>query len=118
MSAREAVDAVRARAGMPGFPSGLSKDDFEKKYRNERRVELAFEEHRYFDVRRWGILSDTDKQVTGMRIEKKDDGFVYTRIGFDRSCWAPKYMLYPLEQTEVNKMAKYTGQNWQNPDWN
>ena len=41
------------------------KEAFEKKYRNERRIELAFEEHRFFDVRWWKILDQTDKSVTG-----------------------------------------------------
>ena len=66
MSARDAVNAIRARAEMPPLPAGLSKEAFEVRYRNERRVEFAFEEHRFFDVRRWKILNETDKFVTGM----------------------------------------------------
>lgn len=61
MSARDAVSAVRARAGMPGFPAGMSENAFEKKYRNERRIEFAFEEHRFFDVRRWKVLGAADQ---------------------------------------------------------
>ena len=64
MTAREAVNKVRERVGMPALPEGLTKDQFEIRYRNERRVELAFEGHRYFDVRRWKILSETDGFVT------------------------------------------------------
>ena len=56
LSARDAVNKIRVRAGIPALSSGMSKDSFEKRYRNERRVELAFEEHRFFDVRRWKIL--------------------------------------------------------------
>jgi hypothetical protein len=118
MSARDAVGAIRSRAGMPSFPAGMSKADFEKKYRNERRVELAFEEHRYFDVRRWKILEETERYMTGMRITQDGAGFNYTRIGFERGSWGDKYYLYPLDQTEVNKMQDHTGVNWQNPGWN
>ena len=57
----DAVNAVRSRAGMPGIPYGLSCDQFRLRIRNERRVELAFEEHRFFDVRRWKMLDQTDK---------------------------------------------------------
>ena len=118
MTAREAVDAVRERAGMPDFPIGMSKEDFEKKYRNERRVEFAFEEQRFFDVRRWKILDQTDKFVTGMSIEKTGTGFTYSRFKFnDRGCSTDKYLMYPIDQTEANKIVGYTGVDWQNPGW-
>lgn len=118
MSARDAVNAVRARAKMPALPSGLSKEDFEKRYRNERRIELAFETHRYFDVRRWKILDQTDRFVTGMRITKNGDQLNYTRFRFaDRNCWSEKFLLYALDPDEVNKMNALTGTNWQNPGW-
>jgi len=118
MSARDAVNAVRTRAGMPALPSGLSKADFEQRYRNERRVELAFEEHRFFDVRRWKILNQTDGFVTGMKITKTDSGYTYTRFKLaDRPTSADKYLLYPIKQAEVAKMNAFTGDNWQNPGW-
>jgi predicted heme/steroid binding protein len=118
MSARDAVGAIRTRAGMPPFPVNMPREDFEKKYRNERRVELAFEEHRYFDVRRWKILEQTERYVTGMRITQNGAGFDYERIGFSRGSWIEKYYLYPLSQEEVNKMQDQTGTDWQNPGWN
>jgi hypothetical protein len=117
MSARDAVNAVRARAGMPGFPAGMSKDAFEKKYRNERRVELAFEDHRYFDVRRWKILESTEHYVTGMRIINGGGNLQYNRIVFERGSYRDKFYLYPLSPEEAIKMSNYTGVNWQNPEW-
>ncbi|MDR1155877.1 MAG: RagB/SusD family nutrient uptake outer membrane protein [Bacteroidales bacterium] len=118
MSARDAVNAVRARVGMPEFPAGMSKEAFEKKYRNERRVELAFEEHRYFDVRRWKILPETERYLTGMNITPSGASFNYARIGFERGSWANQYYLYAVPQSEVNKMQEHTGTNWQNEGWN
>src|SRR5690606_21972996 len=44
-SVYQAIDAVRARVGMPALPTGLSKDQMRERIRNERRVELAFESH-------------------------------------------------------------------------
>jgi SusD family. len=118
LSAREAVSAVRARAGMPAFPAGMSKEAFEKKYRNERRIEFAFEGHRFFDVRRWKILDQTDKFVTGMRITKEGSNLTFSRFKFaNRNAWSNKYLLYPIDQAEVDKMINLTGQNWQNPGW-
>jgi len=60
MTAKDAVDAVRTRAGMPKLDPGLSQDEIRQHIRNERRVELAFEEHRFFDVRRWKIAGQTE----------------------------------------------------------
>lgn len=118
LSAREAVNKTRTRAGMPALPVGLSKDAFEKRYRNERRVELAFEEHRFFDVRRWKILSETDRFVTGMQIAKENGTYTYTRFKLsERPTAADKYLRYPIDGKEVAKILKYTGDNWQNPGW-
>ncbi|MCK9617761.1 MAG: RagB/SusD family nutrient uptake outer membrane protein [Lentimicrobiaceae bacterium] len=118
MSARDAVSAVRVRAGMPAFPVGMSKDAFEKKYRNERRIELAFEEHRFFDVRRWKILDQTDKFVTGMGITKTGSNLTYKRFKFtDRNCSSTKYLMYPIDQNEVSKIIGLSGVDWQNPGW-
>ena len=118
MSARDAVNAIRARAEMPPLPAGMNKTDFEKRYRNERRVEFAFEEHRFFDVRRWKILNETDKFVTGMRITKTDNDYTCTRFKFpDRNTHSDKYLMFPLAQNEAAKMEEKTGVRWQNPGW-
>jgi len=118
MSARDAVNAIRARAEMPPIPTGLAKESFLVRYRNERQVELAFEEHRFFDVRRWKILNETDKFVTAMRITKTDDKLTYTRVKLqDRGTNVDKYLMFPLNLSEVSKMESYTGKVWQNPGW-
>lgn len=118
LSAREALNLIRARVNMPALPAGLTPAEFEVRYRNERQVELAFEEHRFFDVRRWKILHETDKFVTGMRIVKDGNNFIYNRIKLqDRNTHTDKYLLQPISQSEVSKMASYTGVNWQNPGW-
>lgn len=118
LSAREALNAIRNRADMPPIKTGLTKEEFEKKYRNERRIELAFEEHRYFDVRRWKILSETDKFITGMRIQKSGTNQIFTRFKLrNRGSSIDKFLLYPIDQIEVNKIFQLTGKNWQNPGW-
>src|SRR5690606_553956 len=118
LSAREAMNRIRARADMPELPAGLSASEFEIRYRNERQVELAFEEHRFFDVRRWKILDQTDQFVTGMRIVKDGDNYIYNRIKLqNRNTHTDKYLWQPINQSEVSKMESYTGQNWQNPGW-
>ncbi len=120
LSARGAVNAVRLRAGMPELARGMSKEEFGRRYRNERRIELAFEEHRFFDVRRWKILSETDAVVTGMQITRNasGNGYTYKRIKMmQRNTNSDKYLMYPIVQSEVDKMEGFTGTDWQNPGW-
>lgn len=120
MSAVDAVNAIRFRAGMPNLPTGLSKEEFEKRYRNERRVELAFEGHRFFDVRRWKILNKTDGFVTGMKITQNNSSssFNYERFKLsERRVTSDKYLMYPIIESEVQKMFMITGDDWQNSGW-
>ena len=49
----DAVNTIRDRAGMPDLPSELSKEQMRDRIKNERAVELAYEDHRLWDVRRW-----------------------------------------------------------------
>lgn len=120
MSAREAVNAVRARVGMPGITE--TGDAFLLRLKNERRVELAFEEHRFFDVRRWsrpdGDLKATDATVHGMRITVSDSGTRrYSRFAFQRQCYSNKYLKYPIDIQEIRRMLQLSGADWQNKGW-
>jgi hypothetical protein len=54
-SVHNAINAIRARSGMPAVAHDLSKDAMRERIRHERRIELAFEGHRYFDIKRWKI---------------------------------------------------------------
>jgi hypothetical protein len=58
-TAAKMASMTRTRSGMPAFAAGMTNDEFWSKYKNERRVELAFEGHRFYDVRRW--MEDGDK---------------------------------------------------------
>ena len=80
---------------------------------------MAFEDQRFYDVRRWKILEETDKFVTGMRAVRNSDGsMTYTRIKLgDRNCADQKFYFYPMNQSEVSKMLQLSGENWQNPGW-
>lgn len=123
--ARTAVNEIRARAGMPDLPASLSKTQLITRIRNERRVELALEENRYFDVRRWaapgGDLAKTDKWVTAMEITRNDNGtYTYKRRPVrevERKNYTTKFLYLPLPLDEANRLRSITGQNWQNPGW-
>jgi hypothetical protein len=58
----DALNQIRRRAGMPDLTAALGQAGLREAYRNERRVELAFEEHRFFDVRRWMIAPEVLSQ--------------------------------------------------------
>ena len=52
---QHALNDLRDRCGMPNVPNSLSKDAALELVRNERRIELAAEGHRYDDIRRYGL---------------------------------------------------------------
>lgn len=95
--ALKAVNQVRARPGinMPPKTAPLSRETIH----NERRVELAFEGLRYYDIKRWKIA----KQVLN---GFKDPGNVVRKF-------EDRFYLWPIPQTEVDKM----GMDFQNPDY-
>ena len=113
MTAREAVNAVRARAGMPGFAVGMTKDAFEKKYRNERRIELAFEEHRFYDVRRWKIANVTEnKPAQGITVTKTGDTFTYaTKVALEGRAFTDKMYWLPIPRSEIQASNNKIQQN-------
>lgn len=100
MTAIDAVNIVRSRAGMPAFPSGLSKSEFRDKLRNERRVELAFEDHRFWDVRRWKTGATTT-DIYGVTLQKTTTGLEFSKKLVERRVWSEKMNLYPVEQSEL-----------------
>ena len=110
ISAREAANKTRQRAGMPGL---ASTGDFWTRLCNERFVELAFEGHRFWDVRRWKEADKYFKTITEMKLTKNDDGSItYTRQNVSRQ-WSEKMYLFPIPQTERMKNPNLT----QNPGW-
>ncbi len=113
MTANEAVNLVRARAGMPAFPAGMSKEAFRNKLRNERRVELAFEDSRFWDIRRWKIGSSTT-DIYGVAVTKDNsDKISYTRKLVETRVWNDKMNLYPIAKSEMYLNKKLT----QNTGW-
>jgi starch-binding outer membrane protein, SusD/RagB family len=122
--ATAAVNEIRNRVNMPSLPA-LAKDQLIQRIRNERRVELAMEEHRYFDVRRWttpeGDLSKTDRWVTGAEIIRNADGsYTYGRRNVrevERKNYTNKFLWVPIPLNEANRLRSITGIEWQTPGW-
>jgi hypothetical protein len=113
-SVYDAVNQIRKRAGMPNLPVGLTKDQMRDRIRNERRVELAFEEHRFFDVRRWKIGDQVlAKPVTGMKIVLSGTTLTYQRFTVENRVFTDKNYHYPIPQSEKDKTTKLV----QNDGW-
>jgi starch-binding outer membrane protein, SusD/RagB family len=113
MTALDAVNMIRSRAGIADLPAGISQSEFREEVRDERRVELAFEDHRFWDVRRWEIGSQTT-DIKGMKITRNaDESFDYQKITVQTRPWEDKYYLYPIPQEEIF----INGNLAQNPGW-
>lgn len=113
MSARQAVNVVRNRSDvkMPGLPEGLSASDFWTRYKRERMVELAFEGHRFWDIRRWkegGITSVDRLEIT----KNANNSFTYKRVE-KQLVWEDKMYFFPIPDSEIRKNTNLT----QNTGW-
>lgn len=113
ISAREAASKTRVRVGMPAFPEGMSKDAFWEKYKNERMVELAFEGHRFWDLRRWKEADKYLKTIKRMNITKANDGKLTYSVSTVNRQWNDKMYLFPIPMSERMKNKNLT----QNPGW-
>ena len=80
--------------------------------RKERTVELAFEDHRFWDIRRW-MIGDVVKDIYGVKITKKGSKYSYTPVKIQTRVWEEKMNLYPIAQSEIYKNGNLT----QNDGW-
>lgn len=119
--ARTYVNKVRKRAGQPDLPESVSGEALRKAIRQERRIELAFEDHRFWDVRRWLIGSEANHQTHGVDIRymvnrsqvdsyRQPDGTTwgtpeYKRIEIpgDLRIWHDKLYFFPIMRDELFK---------------
>ncbi|GGZ12986.1 membrane protein [Echinicola pacifica] len=97
--AYEAINEVRGRVGMPALAAGLSMEEFRAAIRHERRIEMAFEGLRYYDLKRWKIAEEVLNSV--------DDGVIPYHF-------EDRFYLWPLPQSEIDKS---NGVLVQNPDY-
>lgn len=112
------VNQVRERVGMPKY-SGMTQAQFRERIRNERRIELCFEDHRFFDERRWKLFADqTVSSETSLPYYRQVYNIygvtvtpaastVYTYGGAQkhptRAFNIPKNYYFPLPNSEVKK---------------
>ena len=109
------LNKIRERVSLPDVPSGLTQEQMRMLIHHERRVELAFEEHRFWDVRRWKVASSTlGAPVKGVKITQDDAGnFTYSPVQVEQRVFQPKMYWYPIPQSEVLKLHHWE----QNKGW-
>ncbi|PWS33742.1 RagB/SusD family nutrient uptake outer membrane protein [Pedobacter paludis] len=118
--------AIRKRAGITagadnlyGLKANMTADEMRTVIRHERAIELAFEDHRWYDIMRWKIGSTTIAvPMKGMDVIKQTNGtFVYTPFVLSQTfqkTWTEKQNLYPIPRAEIYKSK---GILLQNPGW-
>ncbi len=111
MSANEAINVLRNRADIM-MPEFKGNDNWEERYMRERAVELAFEDHRFWDVRRWKKGSQFFGSVKVANLQLVGGEVILNRETKQRT-WNEKYNLYPIPQSEILKNPNLT----QNEGW-
>uniref|UniRef100_S0DG67 RagB/SusD family nutrient uptake outer membrane protein n=1 Tax=termite gut metagenome TaxID=433724 RepID=S0DG67_9ZZZZ len=124
-NAYQYVNEVRARVGMPPY-SGMSKEQLRERIRNERRIELCFEDHRFFDERRWKLFEGKTASgernlpyysqvynIYGVQVTP-DQSTVFNYVPADmhpsRAFNSPKNYYFPIPDAEIKRLPNL-GQN-------
>lgn len=110
------INDIRDRVGLPGLTAGMSQDALRKAIRKERRVELAFEGLRYFDVLRWGTAKEElNHYFTGVKLSDNPSDRNYRGEGataspvdkdgyyqFEQRNWDDHNRYWPIPQKDIN----------------
>lgn len=110
------INDIRDRVGLPGLTAGMSQDALRKAIRKERRVELAFEGLRYFDVLRWGTAKEElNHYFTGVKLSDNPSDRNYRGEGataspvdadgyyqFEKRSWDDHNRYWPIPQKDMN----------------
>lgn len=109
------LDQIRHRGGVLGNVADRKDLNSQEAMRNfihkERTIELAFEEHRWWDVRRWNVAGEAlGRDIYGVDVAA--DGTITRKVAQTRK-WQDKFYLYPIPEAEVWKI----GQDFQNDGW-
>jgi len=111
------LNLIRERAGIPQYgtdalPVPTSQDAMREKIRQERQVELAFESHRWFDIRRWLIAPNVMGDLHGMDVNQDGHDF-FKRVVATNHIFRSSYYWFPISQYEMDRSHLLV----QNPNW-
>ncbi len=133
------VNLIRQRAGVPEYGTGTDSNEFERipypatkeeirnRIRRERAIELAFENQRYFDVRRWRVadmavgdgwvyptyhLGGEGGDFYGLNVSQDPPTKFFQKVVFEKRTFEKKHYFFPVPQSEINinkKLIQTTG---------
>ncbi|TDQ11198.1 RagB/SusD family nutrient uptake outer membrane protein [Pedobacter metabolipauper] len=114
------LNKIRERAGVPQYGTGTNplplpsgQGDARTKIWAERKVELAYESHRWFDTRRWKIVASVMGDMHGMDINKDGNDFYKRVVTATPHLFRFSYYWYPISQYELDRGRQIV----QNPGW-
>ena len=114
--ANTAVNQIRSRVDLPMVKK--TGEELMAAIRQERKIELAYEEHYYWDMRRWGLAESafSGNRVHGFKIEQIGGSFKYSYVECDTEDrhFPTKMYRIPMPQSELSNNAAVT----QYPEWN
>lgn len=102
-SVYKAINAVRNRSGQPNLPDHLSKEEMRKRIKNERRVELLLEEHRFYDLRRWKDGDVLAQPIMGMNIYDDNVTLRYEISKVEDRVFTGEHYFLPIPLDEIQK---------------
>jgi hypothetical protein len=111
ISASSLIGYARNQCEISLYGSFASKDDARKALRWERRLELAMEGHRFFDLRRWGMLSSTLNKYFETEVTDEYDGQTYALYYKDAFFTAGKNEYFPIASNQMNYVQGLYHQN-------
>lgn len=113
-------DMVRDRVQMPSVKDAyknagiaLTTAKLRELIHRERRIEMAFEGHRYYDNRRWLDAEREGGDMYGLDVFKTEAGGFWNVVSFEERAWDDKMYFLPIAQTEIDKISSLT----QNARW-
>lgn len=101
------INLIRERAGIPSYgsaelPAPVGQDAVREAIWKERRVELAFENARFFDVRRWKIAEQTENgPIFGLNVDTNPPEF-YSVVVLENRVFNKRHYFFPIPQNEIN----------------
>jgi len=112
-TARQVVNAIRNRAGITSatYVNGLTQTEMTDLIRNERRLEMCFEEQRFWDLRRWQMTPEMKKTVSG--VEVSADGTTFNYLEVENRNYSDYQIYGPIPYYETLKYGLIQNMGWQ-----
>jgi hypothetical protein len=111
-TARQVINAIRDRAGITStaYVDGLSKEQLTQLIRNERRIEMCFENQRFWDLRRWGMVDVIKQPVFGVQVSADGSSYTYNKV--ENRNYADYQVYGPIPYLETLKYDIVQNQGW------